>query len=137
MNVLTRHPQLLGVEHVLSEVGDLFPDRHQACCWDDDLELRDEDAVSPRAIPDADIPVASIFLNNVGDVVARYFAQHFRWELVNSHDGDDSPECSRSASESESCALSNSEHKTLICHAANYFLPVKTLVEHSSDGEPS
>ena len=109
MSPVAREPQLFGVENLLREVGYFLADCEQRQGRNDDFELGDENALPPRTIPDADVPAARIFLQNICDVVQRYLAQHFRWERMDSHFRN-SPEHSPTASDSESCALSVSRH---------------------------
>jgi hypothetical protein len=85
MNPFAVGPQLVFVEHVLSEVRDLAADGNKSGRRNDHLELRDEDSVSSRAIPNPDVSAARVFLQNVRDVKSRNLAQHFRWERMNSH----------------------------------------------------
>jgi hypothetical protein len=132
MNLRAQVSSLSFVEHDLREVGDLLADREQGSGRNDDLELRHQGAVLPYAIPDTNISVACILLQNVRYVISRNLAQHFRWELLNSHDATPDP---RSADDSESCALSGFEHKENLhppqCYGASHNLWFPKLNIHS------
>jgi hypothetical protein len=135
VNVVARQPQLFGIEHVLREVGDLLSDRKQGRRWNDDLELRNQNPFPPCAIPDADIPAPGILLQHIVDVVSGYFAQHFRWESMNSHGFERSPENPPHASREQDCNRFADLRKLQSEHNLVFFAHVKTRAEHSSARE--
>jgi len=129
MNLRAAASRLVLAEHDLCEVGDFLPDLQQRSGRNDDLELRNENSVSTRAIPNANISATSVLLQYIGYVIGRDLAQHFRWELLTSH-GLRLPVSPR-ASTGRISNLFFESRKTQSRHATDYFAYVKPRVEQS------
>lgn len=85
MNLHASRSYFVGLENISRKFGDDLADSEQSARWHDALELRNEDTVSPRVIPNANISASSIFLDRIGHVVGWNSLQHFRWIPVHSH----------------------------------------------------